>query len=158
MGSMRGRLVSRWSVRAACVWLLALLVTAWAASNPGVRAAQAGKTVWDAIYTEAQAERGKDAYEKDCAFCHLSDLAGQGFAPPLIEDTFKQRWEDGTLNDLYVVIKATMPQDKPDSLTADTYADIVAFLLKSNKYPAGQQELKPDAAEMKGVTFKKGGK
>jgi cytochrome c len=155
---MRGRLVSRLSIRAAVVWLLALLVTAWAGASPGVRAAQAGKTVWDAIYTEAQAERGKGAYEKDCAFCHLSDLAGQGFAPPLIEDTFKQRWEDGTLNDLYVVIKATMPQDKPDSLTADAYADIVAFLLKSNNYPAGQQELKPDPAEMKGVTFKKGGK
>jgi cytochrome c len=155
---MGGRLVSRLYVRAAVVWLFAWLVTAWAGSRPGVRAAQAGKTVWDAVYSDAQAERGKAAYEKDCAFCHLSDLAGQGFAPPLIEDTFKQRWEDGTLNDLYVVIKATMPQDKPDSLTADAYADIVAFLLKSNKYPAGPQELKPDPAEMKNVTFKKEGK
>jgi cytochrome c len=139
------------------VWLAALLVAAWAGSAPDLRA-QGGKTVWDAVYSDAQAERGKTAYEKDCAFCHLSDLAGQGFAPPLIEDTFKQRWEDGSLHDLYAVIKTTMPQDKPDSLTADAYADIVAFLLKSNKYPAGQQELKPDPDEMKGVTFKKGGK
>src|SRR5262245_21659598 len=82
----KGRLDSRASIRGAAVWLLLLLVAGWAGSVGGLRA-QAGKTVWDAVYSEAQAERGKAAYEKDCAFCHLSDLAGQGFAPPLIDDT-----------------------------------------------------------------------
>ena len=39
------------------------------------------KTVWDGMYSEAQAARGKAAYEAQCAFCHQSDLRGQGFAP-----------------------------------------------------------------------------
>jgi mono/diheme cytochrome c family protein len=133
-------------------WLVAIVAAAWSGTTG---AAQAQRTVFDGVYTDAQAERGKAAYEKDCAFCHLEDLSGQGFAPGLVEDIFKHRWEDGTVGDLYAVIKATMPQDKPESLTEAQYADIVAYLLKANKFPAGQEELKPDPAALKGVAFKK---
>jgi polar amino acid transport system substrate-binding protein len=48
-----------------------------------------------------------------------------------------------------------MPQDKPASLKDQQYADIVAFLLRSNGYPAGQQELRPDPTALKNVTFKR---
>jgi hypothetical protein len=47
-----------------------------------------------------------------------------------------------------------MPQDKPASLGDQEYADIVAFLLKSNKYPAGEKPLEPDPLALKGVGFK----
>lgn len=115
------------------------------------------RTVWGAAYTEAQAARGKAAYQQQCSFCHLSDLRGQGFAPPLIEEAFVQRWSDGNLGDLFTIVKLTMPQDKPASLMDQEYADIVAYLLKANQYPAGQQELAPDPAALKQVTFKRGG-
>ena len=114
-----------------------------------------GKTVWGGVFTDAQAERGKTVYEEQCSFCHLADLSGQGFAPPLVDDAFTQRWQDGNLGDLFTIVKVTMPQDKPQSLTDAQYAEIVAYVLKVNKYPAGDQELQPDAAALKTVTFKK---
>jgi hypothetical protein len=67
---------------------------------------------------------------------------------------FKGRWQDGNVGDLFTVVKQTMPQDKPASLTDKEYAEIVAFLLKSNRYPAGSQELPADAKALAGVTFK----
>jgi mono/diheme cytochrome c family protein len=113
------------------------------------------RTVADGVYSEAQASRGKAAYEAQCAFCHQSDLRGQGFAPGLIEDAFASRWQDGNLGDLLTIVKATMPQDKPASLTDDEYAAIVAYLLQANRYPAGPQELHFDAAALKSVVFKR---
>jgi quinoprotein glucose dehydrogenase len=113
------------------------------------------KSVSDGAYTDAQAERGKAAYEANCSFCHLSDLTGQGFAPGLVDDTFKARWQDGNLGELFSIVKVTMPQDKPDSLKPDEYAAVVAYMLKMNKFPAGTQELAPDETALKSVTFKK---
>ena len=113
------------------------------------------RTVWDGVYAEPQAARGKVVYEAQCAFCHQSDLRGQGFAPGLIEDVFATRWQDGNLGDLFTIVKATMPQDKPASLTDDEYAAIVAYLLQANRYPAGKQDLGFDPAALKEVVFKR---
>jgi quinoprotein glucose dehydrogenase len=132
----------------------------WAVATQGVPSAHglaASRTVWDGVYTESQAERGKAAYEQQCASCHLSDLSGSGLAPPLVEDTFMHRWQDGNLDDLFTIVKVSMPQDKPASLTDVEYTEIVAYLLRSNQYPAGQQELHPDPAVLKEVTFKRPG-
>ena len=134
----------------------ALVLGTWAiVVQEVVPAAQsARRTVWDSVYTEAQAKKGMAAYQEQCSFCHLADLSGEGFAPALIEDTFKSRWQDGNLADLFIIVKQTMPQDKPASLGDQEYADIVAFLLKSNKYPAGEKPLEPDPLALKGVGFK----
>ena len=115
------------------------------------------RTVWDGVYSEAQAARGKDLYDAQCSYCHQLDLRGQGFAPALIEDAFAIRWQDGNLGDLLTIVKVTMPQDKPASLTDDETAAIVAYLLQANRYPAGQQELRPDPAALKEVVFKRPG-
>ena len=125
------------------------LVGTTAAQNNASR-----RTVSEGVYTEEQAERGKAAYEAQCSSCHLSDLSGQAFAPALVEDMFKSRWQEGNVGDLFLVVKQTMPQDKPASLTDKEYAEIVAFLLKSNQYPAGTQELPPDPKVLNEVTFK----
>lgn len=130
----------------------------WAALVQDVSTAQpapARRSVWDGIYTEPQAQRGKAAYEEQCAFCHAADLSGEGFAPALIEETFKGRWQDGNLGDLFTIVKQTMPQDKPASLSDQEYAEIVSYLLKSNKYPAGEQQLEPNPAALKEVGFKR---
>jgi hypothetical protein len=34
-----------------------------------------------------------------------------------------------------------MPQDAPASLRLQTYLDLVAYLLQSNEFPAGEHEL-----------------
>jgi mono/diheme cytochrome c family protein len=117
----------------------------------------AARTVWDRVYSEPQATRGKTVYDAQCATCHSSDLRGQGFAPGLIEDVFASRWQDGTLGDLFTIVKVTMPQDKPASLTDEDNAAIVAYLLRANRYPAGEQELRPDPAALKDIVFKRPG-
>jgi mono/diheme cytochrome c family protein len=135
------------------------LLAAWVISALAAPMAQdvTPRTVWDGVYSAAQATRGKNAYEAQCAFCHQSDLRGQGFAPGLVEDTFASRWQDGNLGDLFTIVKSTMPQDKPASLTDDQYAAIVAYLLQANRYPAGPQELVAEPAALKEVVFKRPG-
>jgi hypothetical protein len=51
--------------------------------------------------------------------------------------------------DLFDKISRAMPADKPGTLSRNEYADIVAYLLESNKHPAGQTELPPDSALLK---------
>jgi mono/diheme cytochrome c family protein len=113
------------------------------------------RTVWDGVYSEPQAARGKAAYEKECASCHGTDLAGGGLAPSLVADAFAERWKDGPVGDIFIVTKATMPQDRPSTLTDDVYADIVAYLLRASKYPSGSQDLSKDPSELAQITFDK---
>jgi hypothetical protein len=48
-----------------------------------------------------------------------------------------------------------MPGDAPGSLTPQVNADIVAYMLQVNRFPAGTEELKPDPAAMKGMAIAK---
>ena len=141
------------------ITMATLVVSAFAIGALAVPMAQGdpARTVWDGVYSEPQAARGQVLSEAQCAFCHGSDLRGQGFAPGLIEDTFTSRWQDGNLAELFTIVKGTMPQDKPASLTDQEYAAIVAYLLQANKYPAGQQDLRADPAALKEVVFKRPG-
>ncbi len=45
------------------------------------------------------------------------------------------------MGDLFERIRTTMPLNNPGVLSRDQYADILAFVLKSNGYPAGEREL-----------------
>jgi mono/diheme cytochrome c family protein len=112
-------------------------------------------SVWNGVYTEEQATRGATVYANSCASCHGDDLGGEGFAPPLVAEPFVQRWQDGTLADLFTVLKATMPQEKPGSLSDPEYAAIVSFLLQKNHFPAGATAIDPTVEHLKRVTFKK---
>src|SRR5262249_1243926 len=106
----------------------------------------AKKTVWDGAYTNAQAERGQAAYTEPCAACHQPDLGGKGEFPALKGDTFMERWHDYSVKPLFDMIKAEMPPLRfrtPDTkpLADDMYVDIITYLLKSNGFPAGREEL-----------------
>lgn len=127
------------------VLAVAVLAVAVSAASPA--------SAVDGIYTSEQAASGRAAYDKACASCHMQDLRGEGFAPALNESTFKARWDRGVVGDLFKIIKATMPADSPASLTNKEYAEIVAFLLKENGYPAGQQPLGENPADLAKTTF-----
>jgi S-disulfanyl-L-cysteine oxidoreductase SoxD len=113
------------------------------------------KTTADGVFTEAQARRGRETYVKNCSSCHLENLRGEGFAAALTGDTFMARWDSSTVGELFMIIQATMPADNPKSLTPDEYADIVAYLLKTNGYPAGPNDLSTDSIVLKHIPFKK---
>jgi mono/diheme cytochrome c family protein len=115
--------------------------------------AQTSASVWDGVYTTAQADRGKALYAKACAACHGSSLDGSGAAPPLAGADFKSDWNGQTVNDLFEKTQTTMPADQPGSLSKQQTADILAFLLASNEFPAGAKELPSDAAALGKIRF-----
>ena len=103
------------------------------------------------VYTTEQADRGNEAYSYDCAACHLDDLLGDGFAPPLVGEPFTFRWSDLSVDDIYQTLYATMPQGAPASLTPQGYVDIIAYMLQMNEYPAGDAELPTDSDALKAI-------
>jgi S-disulfanyl-L-cysteine oxidoreductase SoxD len=98
-------------------------------------------SVLNGVYTDAQAKRGADGYAQSCASCHGQTLGGVGEAPALEGLQFVSDFNGLTLGDLFDRIRTTMPQTAPGSLSRTQYADILAFILKSNGYPAGSKEL-----------------
>ena len=46
-----------------------------------------------------------------------------------------------------------MPQGAPGSLSEETYADLVAYLLAEIGYPSGQDELSPEAIGLKDIAI-----
>jgi S-disulfanyl-L-cysteine oxidoreductase SoxD len=96
------------------------------------------RTIWDGIFTDAQADRGSAAYSRSCIGCHA--LTPEGKAP-LVGDAFWKSFSQKTAGDLVEFISAYMPNGAPGSLGGPTYEDIAAFMLKSNGFPAGGTEL-----------------
>ena len=109
------------------------------------------RTVWDGVYTAAQAERGRGAYAQSCASCHAEDLRGKGTAPSLVDESFAFLWADMSLGDLFERTRMLMPSDRPGSLPPETYADIIAFIAVKNGFPAGSTELGTDVSALKQI-------
>ena len=99
------------------------------------------RTVWDGVYTEAQASRGLTAFGPNCSGCHA--LVAEGRAP-LAGEPFWKSFAQKTVGDLLEFVSTNMPNGAPGSLNESTYTDIVALILKSNGFPAGATELGAD--------------
>ena len=127
------------------------------ADNRGTQAqaAQSPETrsVWDGVYTEEQAKRGEELYRKECASCHGDTLIGGGGSAPLTGGTFLSNWNGLTVGDLFDRIRKTMPQGSPGKLTKQQDADILAYLLNFNKFPAGRMELQKQVEFLKEIRF-----
>ena len=61
--------------------------------------------------------------------------------PPLAGMDFLGNWKGKTLGDLFEKTQTTMPATAPGTLTPAQTADVLAFMLKSSKYPAGSTAL-----------------
>ncbi len=120
---------------------LSLLLLSAAALAGAALAQDAGKSVWQGIYTADQAQRGAGLYAQRCGACHGAALNGTGEAPPLIGGEFVSHWDTMTVGDLYDRVRTTMPQNDPQSMTREEYADVLAFLLKTNGFPEGAAPL-----------------
>ncbi len=107
-------------------------------------------------YTTEQALNGKALYGKYCAVCHgangeggtvptkfgkyagikASPVAGSGYLPKM-----------KTAGQAYDFAKKNMPMDKPDSLKAKEYLDIISFALQANNVKADGKSLSPASAK-----------
>jgi mono/diheme cytochrome c family protein len=131
----------------AAAWLVTLVATI------DVRAQQ--RTVWDGVYTDEQATRGEALYGEHCVRCHGATLQGNGEgAKPLTDATFKSTWNGVLLGAMFDRIRLSMPQDKPGTLSRQQVADLLAFILRENKFPAGEAELVRQTDLLNAITFK----
>src|SRR6476646_3730366 len=120
--------------------LAAAVLTAAAAAG---LYAQEKKSVWDGVYSEEQAARGKDEYEYNCGNCHIHDLSGDSIkdVPALAGPDFMAKWSGKSVKELLDYIATNMPQDSRGTLGGKTYADVTAYVLKVNAFPAGADAL-----------------
>ena len=124
--------------------LVCVCVASAVAVAAGRQAGGARKTVWDGVYSAAQAERGKDTYAQECSGCHGDFLDGDGATGRVVAlsgTAFADNWEAASLNDLFEKIAKTMPRDAPGTLTSRQALDVMAFLLQYNEFPAGTSDL-----------------
>ncbi len=119
---------------ALCAWFGAASLVAQAANSTG-------RTVWDGVYTEAQAARATSSFNQSCSNCHT--LIPQGNRS-LTGDKFWEAFTQKTVGDLLTYVRTSMPNGNGGSLGASTYNDLVALILKPNNFPAGATELAPE--------------
>jgi mono/diheme cytochrome c family protein len=115
--------------------------------------AKSRKTVRDAVYTAAQAERGKQVYEANCVTCHLEDLEGSANptagarGAPLVGTRFVQDFGESKVSALFNKMKRDMPSGRPGSLTDQEYLDVATYVLQKNNFPAGSAELTSEVVD-----------
>lgn len=108
-------------------------------------AASAFATAPPALYTPAQADAGAKVYATNCAMCHGADLTGAA-GPDLIGQAFASPANKYTVGSMFAEITQQMPAGQPGSLSHDDYADVFAYILQKNGFPAGSKPLAFDAA------------
>jgi len=130
------------SLLCATTALLALTVAASALNGQAPT-----RTTNSGVYTAAQAERGKKVFSASCTACH--DTAR------FTGDVFLDVFDGKPMKDVWDIASGTMPEDNPGSLKQQEYADILAFFLELNAFPAGDAELQPGAGPMALIKIEK---
>ena len=130
-----------------------VLVLSAVAAIPAMALAQGGAPAGIASFTEAQADRGEDAYMDNCAGCHGGTLGGEAETPTLLGGGFRSNFVTGSPAILFSYVATQMPQQAPGSLTPEMYADITAFLFLRNGVPAGETELPHDLDALGALTL-----
>jgi S-disulfanyl-L-cysteine oxidoreductase SoxD len=105
-------------------------------------------SIWDGVYTDAQAQRGKATFDISCSRCHNADLSGAERGPTLTGEKFLANWLDGSLDALFSFIRDQMPQGSANIVSDDSKADVLAYMLQRNSFPSGNIELTANGARL----------
>src|SRR5712692_10343219 len=105
------------NLRAAAVAAITLLAVVAVVSSEAAQQPTPVRSVWDGVFSEEQAQRGKALYAQRCVSCHGLELGGGEMAPPLTGGAFTSGWDGLTLMDLSERIRVSMPQDDPGKLS-----------------------------------------
>ncbi|MBM4193751.1 MAG: cytochrome c [Gemmatimonadetes bacterium] len=137
------RMVSPRSRRAAYAFLGALSLSVLTPGTARAQAPSTAGTTLEKLYTDAQATRGREGYLTYCASCHKTvEHAGPRFWPDKVGKTLGEFWG---------YLRSQMPQDNPGAMSAEAYADVIAFIMQMNKMPAGDIELPADSVALEKV-------
>jgi mono/diheme cytochrome c family protein len=104
-------------------------------STPPNSQADSSQEGW---YTADQANNGHQLFNNYCAQCHMPDLTG-AMGPALVGNQFLSSW--GTLADLITFEHKNMPANSPGTLSNKDLAEITAYILMKNGFPAGSSPL-----------------
>jgi S-disulfanyl-L-cysteine oxidoreductase SoxD len=129
------------------------LVLMISAAFPGGSIAQEDKSIWDGVFTQEQADRGKKINSGVCAKCHGERGDGanepdQPGGPAIARFSFLRKWEGTSIAALFAYIKTEMPPDNPASRTDQEYIDVIAHMLALSGAPVGEEELPIDPAAL----------
>jgi len=111
-----------------------------AASVSRVAAVTEPLSILEGIYTEEQALRGKQIFDRICIECHQP--------AQLKAARFLRRWSGKTVGVLFDTVSSTMPEKNPGSLTNEQYADVLTYVLQLNGAPAGSAEMAADSGRL----------
>ena len=131
----------------------AVLFLAATAVTPSAQA-PAGRTVWDGVYTDAQATRAQGTFGASCERCHTLTPDGRR---PLSGDAFLTKHTQKTVGELLTYVSTSMPNGQPGTLSPASYADLMALILRSNGLPAGTTELTAESIAKVMIVPKGGG-
>ena len=94
----------------------------------------------------AQAQRGEVVFNGTCLACHAR--------ADFTKHEFTKTWHDRPLFELVEGLRASMPEDKPGSLTTQEYLDVVVYIFKMNGTPEGGDEIKPDESSLTSIRLR----
>ena len=105
----------------------------------------------DGVYTPAQAKHGEALYKQECAPCYGDALEGnnqteraQRLERAPLSGVFLGNWNGCPLSDLVDKVKADDAPGRAGTITLKQNADILAYMLKFNEFPAGEAVLPAD--------------
>ena len=128
---------------------------------PSATAAEESR-VWDAYYTQAQAERGEELFNKNCLHCHAAGPAAESVEWQIgfrLGSSYMSMGRSGmvpldttkypNVYYLFARLRESMPGWGAETVSLQEKADIIAYVLAENDYPVGTRELTPRVPRMK---------
>ena len=126
-------------------WVALILIGQWAT----ISSAQS--------FTSKQAREGRDAYRAYCAVCHGANLEGEGISPPLSGQRFDYAWRGKSADVISFHIRRMPPEgaEGAGNINDETYANILAYIQRSNGFGAGKEALPTDLASLRDIDIPK---
>jgi mono/diheme cytochrome c family protein len=95
------------------------------------------------LFTDVQATRGEAVYQRVCIECHEKlEYTGADF---------RTKWNTKPVFELFDLLRSTMPEENPGTLTNQEYVDVVGYMMKLNGVRPGPTPLPTDPALLKKI-------
>ena len=111
--------------------------------HPGAHAQASG------YYTIDHATAGANIYQAKCASCHGAQMEGY-IGPSLRGHAFQViTSRESDAGRLLLIISRNEPQNNPGGLSEDEDANVLAYILQVNGYPAGREKLSAESSHLR---------